>query len=218
VKDEGGAPVCLMASFVDITERIVAEQKLQRAYESLEQRVAERTEELVRANIRLKREIEERLQAEQSLLQKEEELRLKSMNLEEANTALKVLLKRGEQDKRELEEKVLSNIRELVMPYIEKIKAGPLDDKQRTCLEILEANLGDIVSPFLKTLSSQYLNLTPTEIQVANLIREGKSTKQIAGVLGISERAIEFHRTNIRDKLGLKNSKTNLRSYLLTLS
>ena len=103
VRNADGTPICLMASFVDITERMVAEQKLQRAYESLEQRVEERTGELVRANVRLKKEIEERKQAEMSLLQKEEELRLKSINLEEANTALKVLLKRGEQDKNELE-------------------------------------------------------------------------------------------------------------------
>ena len=218
VRNADGTPVCLMASFVDITERMVAEQKLQRAYESLEQRVDERTGELVRANVRLKKEIEERKQAELSLLQKEEELRLKSINLEEANTALKVLLKRGEQDKNELEDKVLSNIKELALPYVEKLRNTGLDDKQKTLLEILESNLNDIVSPFLKKLSSQYLNLTPTEIQVANLIREGKSTKEIAEVLTISERAIEFHRNNIRDKLGLKKSKANLRSYLMTLS
>jgi len=218
VRNEKGEPVCMMASFVDITERMVAEQKLQRAYESLEQRVDERTGELVRANVRLKKEIEERKQAELSLLQKEEELRLKSINLEEANTALKVLLKRGEQDKNELEDKVLSNIKELALPYVEKLRNTGLDDKQKTLLEILESNLNDIVSPFLKKLSSQYLNLTPTEIQVANLIREGKSTKEIAEVLTISERAIEFHRNNIRDKLGLKKSKANLRSYLMTLS
>jgi DNA-binding CsgD family transcriptional regulator len=101
---------------------------------------------------------------------------------------------------------------------VEKLKATTLDEKQKTFLEILEANLTDIISPFLKKLSSQYLNLTPTEIQVANLIREGKATKEIAEILNISERAIEFHRNNIRDKLGLKKSKTNLRSYLLTLS
>ncbi|HOO46961.1 MAG TPA: helix-turn-helix transcriptional regulator, partial [Deltaproteobacteria bacterium] len=107
---------------------------------------------------------------------------------------------------------------ELALPYVEKLRNTGLDDKQKTLLEILESNLNDIVSPFLKKLSSQYLNLTPTEIQVANLIREGKSTKEIAEVLTISERAIEFHRNNIRDKLGLKKSKTNLRSYLMTLS
>jgi PAS domain S-box-containing protein len=218
VKNDDGKPICLMCSFVDITERKITEQKLQRAYESLEQRVEERTEELVKANIRLKKEIEERKQAEQNLLQKEEELKLESLHLEEANTALKVLLKRGEQDKNELEEKVLSNIKELALPYLEKLKLGNLDEKQGAYVEILESNLNDIISPFLKKLSSQYLNLTPTEIQVANLIREGKSTKEIAEFLNISERAIEFHRNNIRDKLGLKKSKTNLRSYLLTLA
>ena len=95
---------------------------------------------------------------------------------------------------------------------------GNLDEKLRTYLDILESNLNDIISPFLKNLSSQYLNLTPTEIQVANLIREGKSTKEIAEILNISERAIEFHRNNIREKLGLKKAKTNLRSYLMTLT
>ncbi len=218
VKNDDGKPICLMCSVVDITERKNAEQKLQRAYETLEQRVEERTEEIIRTNIRLKREIEERRQAEQTLLQKEEELRLQSLHLEEANTALKVLLKRGEQDRNELEEKVLSNIKDLALPYIEKLKSCALDDRPATYLEILESNLNNIISPFLKKLSSQYLNLTPTEIQVANLIREGKSTKQMADIMNISERAIEFHRNNIRDKLGLKKSKTNLRSYLMTLS
>ncbi|HNY66643.1 MAG TPA: LuxR C-terminal-related transcriptional regulator, partial [Deltaproteobacteria bacterium] len=188
------------------------------AYESLEQRVEERTEELVRTNIRLKKEVEERKLAQESLVQKEEELKLKSLNLEEANTALKVLLKRGEQDKKELEEKVLSNIRELALPYLEKLKASDLNDKQMTFVQLLESNLNQIVSPFLQKLSSQYLNLTPTEIQVANLVREGKSTKEISDILNISKRAVEFHRNNIRDKLGLKKEKTNLRSYLLSLS
>ncbi|HPX50416.1 MAG TPA: PAS domain S-box protein [Deltaproteobacteria bacterium] len=218
VKDENGHPICLLCSFVDITERKLTEQKLQKAYESLEQRVEERTEELVRANIRLKREIEERKLAEQTLMRKEEELQLKSLNLEEANTALKVLLKRGEQDKKELEEKVLSNIKELALPYLEKLKACSLDDRQAAYVQLLESSLGDIISPFLQKLSAQYLNLTPTEIQVANLVREGKSTKEISELLNISKRAVEFHRNNIRDKLGLKKEKANLRSYLLSLS
>jgi len=218
VTNEDGTPICLMCSFVDITDKKITEQKLQKAYESLEQRVEERTEELVRANIRLKREVEERKAIQESLLVKEEELNIKSLSLEEANTALKVLLKRGEQDKNELEEKVLSNIKELALPYLEKLKQSNLNEKQLMYLQILESNLNDIISPFLQKLSSQYLNLTPTEIQVANLVREGKSTKEIADLLHISKRAIEFHRNNIRDKLGLKQAKTNLRSYLLSLS
>jgi len=210
--------VCTMDSFVDVTEWKVAERKLQRAYETLEQRVQERTGELVMANVRLKREIEERKHAEQSLLQTEEALRLKSINLEEVNTALKVLLKRGEQEKDVLEEQVLSNIKELALPYLEKLRSTGLSDRQVTYVELLESTLNDIVSPFLRKLSSHYLNFTPSEIQVANLIREGKATKEIAALLTTSRRAVEFHRNNIRNKLGLKKKQVNLRSYLMTLS
>jgi DNA-binding CsgD family transcriptional regulator len=70
----------------------------------------------------------------------------------------------------------------------------------------------------LYNLRSKYLNLTSREIQIANLIREGKSTKEIAKLLNASSDAIDFHRNNIRNKLGLKNKKTNLRAYLLSFS
>jgi len=149
--------------------------------------------------------------------QAEEKLEAKTRDLEEVNTALRVLLKRRGEDKKELEEKVLLNIKELVEPYIEKLKKSTSDERQTSLLEILESNLRDIISPFSHTLSSKYNNFTPMEIQVANLVREGKSTKEIAELANSSERAVEFHRHNIRKKLGLKNKKANLRSHLLSL-
>jgi len=82
----------------------------------------------------------------------------------------------------------------------------------------IETHLNDIISPFLRNLTSGYLHLTPREIQIANLIREGKTSKEIAQLLHLSQGAIDFHRNNIRNKLGLKKKKANLRSYLLTLS
>ncbi len=218
VFNEEDEPVCLMCSFVDITKRKEAEVILQRSHEELEIKVQERTQELTEANIQLKSEIEEREEAEKALRKKEKELELKSLNLEEANTALKVLLRQGEKDKEELENKVLANIKELVMPGIEKLKNSRLDEKQEAYLNIIESNLNDVISPFLQKLSSKYMDFTPTEIQVANLVREGKPTKEISELLNISERGIEFHRNNIRMKLGLKNRKTNLRTYLLSLT
>ena len=163
-------------------------------------------------------DITERKKAEAELQARETELEIKSRNLEELNTALKVLLKHREDDKSELEERILSNMKELVLPYLEKLKKTPLRGDQTAFANIIESNLSDIISPFLRKMTSKYLNLTPREIQIATLIREGKTTKEISEVLGVSPRAVEFHRDNIRVKLGIKNKKANLRSFLLSLS
>jgi len=165
----------------------------------------------------LVRDITPRKQAKRKLKKREQELEEKSNNLEEVNTALRVLLKKREEDKARLEEKVLLNMRELASPYLEKLKKTALDARQTSFLEILESNLNDVISPFTHRLASTYLNLTPTEIQVANLIKQGKTSKEIAELWNLSSRTVEFHRDNIRKKLQLKNKKTNLRSYLLSL-
>jgi PAS domain S-box-containing protein len=164
------------------------------------------------------RDITGRKRAEDELKKRERELEAKSRNLEEANIALKVLLKRREEDKAELEEKVLANVKELVAPYIEKLKRTRTDIDQMAYINIIETHLDDIISPFLRNLTSKYPNLTPREIQITNLIKEGKTTKEIADILNSSSGAIDFHRNNIRNKLGLKNKNANLRSYLLSLS
>jgi len=155
---------------------------------------------------------------EETLRERELELELQKQNLEEANTALRVLLKKREEDKGELEQKVLSNVKELVNPYLNRLKHTPLDPQQRAHLELIESNLNDIISPFLHHLSSKYLDFTPREIEVAALVKEGKATKDIAAILNLSMNAVDFHRKNIRQKLGLKNKKANLRTHLLSLS
>jgi PAS domain S-box-containing protein len=147
----------------------------------------------------------------------EEELETKANNLEEMNTALKILLKKREEDKKELEEKVLSNVKGMVMPYLEKLKNSPLDEKQKAYAGILQSTLNEVISPFSRRLSSTYLNLTPTEIQVTTLIKQDKTSKEIAELLNTSCRTIEAHRRNIRKKLGLNRKKANLRTHLLSI-
>jgi len=155
---------------------------------------------------------------EGALKRREQELEMKSQSLEEANTALKVLLKHREEDKSNLQEHVLANVKKLVLPYVENMRHYKLNEYQMAQLDIIEAHLNDIISPFLHNLTSSYLGLTPREIQVANLVKEGKTTKEITELLNISSTAVDFHRKNLRAKFGIKNQKSNLRAYLLSLA
>jgi PAS domain S-box-containing protein len=174
----------------DITDHFLDKRALRKTRDDLERRVAERTREL----------------------------EAKTANLTEMNTALKVLLQRREEDKVDLEEKVVSNVKELVMPYLEKAKESASgNERLMGYLEVLEANLNNIISPFSRKLTSKYFNLTSTEIAVAKLVKHGKSTQEIASVLNASQKTVETHRLNIRKKLGITNKKTNLRTHLLSL-
>jgi PAS domain S-box-containing protein len=162
-------------------------------------------------------DITERKQAEEALKKNERDLKDKTHELEELNAALRVLLKRREEDKLELENNVISNLKKLVMPYIEKIKKGRIEGNDLVCLNVIESNLKDIASPFASKLSSEYLSLTPKELQVADLVKEGKTTKEIAEFMSVSPATVEIHRYHIREKLGLSRKKTNLRTYLSSL-
>jgi len=154
---------------------------------------------------------------EETVKKRSRELKLKSQSLKEVNTALKVMLQHREDDIVEVEKRVLTNVRELVWPYLEKLKNTRLNAIQGNYVNIAVINLQNIVSPFLNTLKSRYMNLTAREIQIANLIKQGKTTKEIAETLNVSSRAVEFHRNNIRTKMALKNRKANLSSFLSSL-
>lgn len=144
----------------------------------------------------------------------EELVRERTATLEDTNAALKVLLKRRENDKAELEEKITHNVRELLLPHVERLRAANLTHRQQNTIDMIEANLNEVISPFAHKLTSRFFNLTPAELQVANYIKHGRSTKAIAELLGVSANTVRFHRARIRSKLGLKRAKSNLRSYL----
>jgi DNA-binding NarL/FixJ family response regulator len=159
----------------------------------------------------------ERKRVESKLLAHERELENQTRDLEEVNAALKVLLKQREADKKELEERIVGNFRELVRPLLERLKTSGLNDRQKAFLEIAENELNHILAPFLRKVSTGHLKLTPTEIQVANLVKHGKSTKEIANLMRLSTRTVQVNRNNIRRKLGLINKKINLRTHLLSV-
>ncbi|MDD5010182.1 MAG: PAS domain S-box protein [Syntrophorhabdaceae bacterium] len=161
------------------------------------------------------RDVTAQKKAIETLREREQELAAKSRTLEEVNTALRVMLKQREEDRKELEEQFVSNIREMILSHVNKIQKGRLDPAHRAYLDVIETNLKEIMSPYLNTV--RQFNFTPREIEVTSLVRNGKTTKEIAEIMGVATSAIDSHRNNIRNKLGLNNKKANLRSYLLSL-
>jgi PAS domain S-box-containing protein len=162
-------------------------------------------------------DITERKLAEEALRQRDLELQTKSRNLEEANVTLKVLLNHKQEEKASLEEQMLTNFDKLIVPSIENLKRMDLNKEQMMQVEVIEKQLREITSPFFRNRPIAMRDLTPRQTQIASLIKEGMTSKDIAKVLRISQASVDFHRTNLRSKLGIsKNPKMGLRSFIIS--
>ena len=154
---------------------------------------------------------------ERALQKREKELHEKSEKLEEMNAALRVLLNRMNSDREEMEHKVFVNIRDMIMPYVDKLETICHGEAQQSYLNIIKTNLQNVVSSFNLQLAKQSVNLTPRELQIANMINEGMTNKDISAILYISNSAVEFHRHNIRKKLNIVDKKVNLKAHLRSI-
>lgn len=162
----------------------------------------------------LRFDITARVRAERELAAKEEEVEAKARSLEEVNTALKVLLDHRQEEKTRQARDLALGLEKLVSPYLEKLAATGLTPEQRTLADIALDNLRNVAGPLMSRMTGLESKLTPTEMDVADLIRHGKTADEIADLLSISSTTVAFHRRNIRSKLGLTNRKINLRSFL----
>jgi DNA-binding NarL/FixJ family response regulator len=147
-----------------------------------------------------------------------EALAAESHQLQETNTALRVLLQYVKDDQQKIERRITANIRKLILPNLEKLRRLNLNDLQASCLDIVTVNLQQVTSPFLQNLAACFADFTPREVQVANMIRQGETSKEIANIFNTSIGNVDFHRDNIRKKLGLSHKKSNLRTFLMKLS
>ncbi len=168
--------------------------------------------------LRVVRDITATVRAEQALIEKEREIALHLAKLEKLKDALTTLLEHRDQEGQRRLAGVRATLEHLVLAYLGQLKATPLESGQRALIEVIEANLRDITSSFTHELDSWRAKLTPTELQIADLLRQGKRTKEIAGLLRVSRNAVTFHRNNIRAKLGLTRRPINLVSYLRTMA
>jgi len=144
----------------------------------------------------------------------EQRVQDRTSELYQANVALTVLLKKREEDKKTMGDQVLANAGYLVTPFLDRLKESGLTEPQQVLAGIIQANINELTAPFANTFSSKLVRLTPAEIQVANLVKLGKRTKEIADILHLSPGTISIHRKNIRKKLEMTHQKTNLQTML----
>ena len=145
----------------------------------------------------------------------EQRVRERTLELSESNVALTVLLKKWQEERALLAEQVFANATKLVEPFFDRLHATRLTEQQQVLVDILRANITELTSPFASKYSTKMGRLTPTEIQVANLVKQGKRSKEIAEIMKLSSGTIDIHRKNIRRKLDIAHLKTNLQTMLL---
>ncbi|MCK9230560.1 MAG: PAS domain S-box protein [Syntrophales bacterium] len=150
------------------------------------------------------------------LKQTQKKLQRESENLLDAKAALNVLLKRREEDRSNLGRTVRTNLKHIVLPHLDMLKAHRLSAEGTDIIAAIEDSLEAILSPFLQDITATYAQLTPREIEILILVKEGRSTKEISRMLNSSQRTIDYHRNNIRRKLGISNSRVNLRTHIMT--
>jgi|GEM_PF-1025268 len=163
------------------------------------------------------KDVTEEVESREKLEEAKRELESKTELLSDANMALKIMLQKSNENREEIEAEVMATLKKMVVPLVLKIKKSEITPTVREHINRLEENLKYLSSPFSRNLSFEYITLSPKEIQVANLIRDGKVTREIAEELDMKPGTVEFYRNNIREKIGIRGKKIRLRTHLLNL-
>lgn len=199
---------------IDISRLKSAENQLIQANESLEREVSQRTEALVTTNQTLQAEIVQHQLVARELEQSKTALEAKTTQLEQANIALTVMFRRAEEDREILEGNIMEQVNKLLLPCLRDVLSAQLDSTQRQRMETALGYLEQLTSSFAQKLGSSSLGLSGREIEIAGLISQGMSSKDISSVLNISTDTVSFHRRNIRRKLGMTKTSSNLAARL----
>ena len=131
--------------------------------------------------------------------------------LKDKNITLREVLAHMEGERLEIKRQIAEEVENNLIPIVGKL-VKPNGTLNKTCYNILTSSLQALVSQ--SGSSSIQGKLSPREIEICNLIKENKSSKEICEALNISQGTIRKHRESIRYKLGLTNSKINLKTYL----
>lgn len=179
----------------DITERRQARDALQQAHDDLERRVRERTEELATIN---------------------ETLEVERESLRQKNIALNEVLAQIEQGRRELGVQIQANINRIALPILKSLETR-VDQSGQQYINLLRTSLGEIAAPLTRELEKRFADLTPRELEICHMIRNGLNCKDIAATFNTALQTVLKQRAAIRKKIGIANKKVNLETFLKSL-
>jgi DNA-binding CsgD family transcriptional regulator len=142
--------------------------------------------------------------------------RLKSAGerLESKNTALREVLSTIEQEKAQISNTYRERFAVDLLPLAERAMDRGLDQGRRdSYLDLLVSEIRRQMKAIGQGPESDS-SLSPREREIAVQVRNGRTSKEIAELLGIAEATVERHRHNIRRKLRLVDKSVNLASHL----
>ena len=178
----------------------------------------EEERKLLKAIAGLLGSIFEKKEAEISLKQTTKDLRMKASELENKNIALREIVSQIGLEKKAIQDKMKLNVELTVLPLLNRMQNPDIPPKARiSYLKVAQQNLSDITSSFTRTVIEERVRLSPRELEICNLIKNGLSNKEIAELLQISLLTVERHRHNVRKKMRIDNKKVNLATFLRDL-
>jgi DNA-binding CsgD family transcriptional regulator len=144
-------------------------------------------------------------------------IQFQDQTLHEQEVALEVLMRRSDKAARRVATEIVSNINLFIAPLTCRLKERLAGTDALADIELLENRLARITSPLLSRLSTGHREFTSREREIAALIIEGKTSKEIAEHLCLTIKAVDFHRMNLRKKLRMANSGQSLQARLSEL-
>jgi DNA-binding CsgD family transcriptional regulator len=167
----------------------------------------------VRGLMGVNMDITELRHTENELRKATEELSIEREALEAKNIALREVLGQIEDEKKALKLQIAANVDRVIIPAIQRLREN-CGDRLKKHVDNLESSLKTISAPFIEQLRTDYSQLTPRELEICKMIKNGMMSKEISEILNVSILTVHKHREMIRKKLGIKNKNVNLSSFL----
>jgi DNA-binding CsgD family transcriptional regulator len=146
------------------------------------------------------------------------EIRLRCETLElkgqELHRCISILITHCREQRKEFHNQMVLDVEKGITPLLEYLRSISSSECSHHVIDTIEFIIHQFAWNPDPVPMEKMNQLTTRELIICQMIRSGKNSRQIASALGLAYETVIVHRKNIRKKLGLKNTKHNLASYV----